>query len=144
MSPNRGNAQGIMAITPIAFHGHSAEQAATSPRYGRVPLWRQGHGPREGLRHERCPCSAEGERETYLAVAPIGRPSMATKAEDFNEWYNEVVDRAGLRDKRYPVKGMDVWTPYGWAAMTRIDNRMRAEMERTGHGEVNFPLHLRA
>jgi len=65
---------------------------------------------------------------------------MATKAGDFNEWYNEVVDRAGLRDKRYPVKGMDVWTPYGWAAMTRIDNLMRAEMERTGHGEVNFPL----
>ena len=64
---------------------------------------------------------------------------MATKAEDFNEWYNEVVDRSGLRDKRYPVKGMDVWTPYGWAAMTRIDNLMRAEMERTGHGEVNFP-----
>ena len=65
---------------------------------------------------------------------------MVTKAEDFNEWYNEVVDRAGLRDKRYPVKGMDVWTPYGWAAMTRVDNLMRAEMERTGHGEVNFPL----
>ena len=65
---------------------------------------------------------------------------MVTKAEDFNEWYNEVVDRSGLRDKRYPVKGMDVWTPYGWAAMTRIDNLMRAEMERTGHGEVNFPL----
>ncbi len=75
-----------------------------------------------------------------LAVASIGPPSMVTKAGDFNEWYNEVVDRSGLRDKRYPVKGMDVWTPYGWAAMTRVDNLMRAEMERTNHGEVNFPL----
>ena len=65
---------------------------------------------------------------------------MATKAEDFNEWYNEVVDKAGLTDKRYPIKGMNVWTPYGWSAMTRIDGLMRREMARTGHQEVSFPL----
>ena len=65
---------------------------------------------------------------------------MVSKADDFNEWYNEVVEKAGLTDKRYPVKGMNVWTPYGWSAMSRIDGRIRREMERTGHGEVNFPL----
>src|SRR2546422_11624226 len=65
---------------------------------------------------------------------------MVTKAEDFNEWYNEVVERANLTDKRYPVEGMNVWTGYGWAVMRRIDNLMRREMDRTGHEEVNFPL----
>src|SRR3989442_9513133 len=65
---------------------------------------------------------------------------MVTKSEDFNEWYNEVVEKAALTDKRYPVKGMNVWTPYGWAVMSRIDGLMRREMVRTGHGEVNFPL----
>ncbi len=65
---------------------------------------------------------------------------MVTKGEDFSKWYGEVIDKAGLRDKRYPVKGMDVWTPYGWSAMTLVDNLMRREMARTGHGEVNFPL----
>lgn len=65
---------------------------------------------------------------------------MVTKAEDFHEWYNEVVEKANLTDKRYPVKGMNVWTPYGWSAMSRIDGLMRREMARTGHGEVNFPL----
>ena len=65
---------------------------------------------------------------------------MVTKAEDFNEWYNEVVERANLTDKRYPVKGMNVWTPYGWDVMTRIDALMRREMARTGHQEVRFPL----
>ena len=72
---------------------------------------------------------ALGARESYLAATTIGPPSMVTKAADFNEWYNEVVDRSGLRDKRYPVKGMDVWTPYGWAAMTRVDNLLPQSSE---------------
>ncbi|HEV8594509.1 MAG TPA: proline--tRNA ligase [Thermoplasmata archaeon] len=65
---------------------------------------------------------------------------MVTKSEDFNEWYNEVVEKANLTDKRYPVKGMNVWTPYGWSTMLRIDGLMRREMGRTDHDEVNFPL----
>ncbi|TLZ50667.1 MAG: proline--tRNA ligase [Methanobacteriota archaeon] len=65
---------------------------------------------------------------------------MPTKAQDFNEWYNDVVERAALTDKRYPVKGMNVWTGYGWSVMARIDGLMRREMARTGHEEVNFPL----
>jgi prolyl-tRNA synthetase len=36
---------------------------------------------------------------------------MPTKEEDFGEWYNETVDKAKLCDKRYPIKGMNVWTP---------------------------------
>ncbi len=62
------------------------------------------------------------------------------KDEDFAEWYNEVVKRAHLTDKRYPVKGMNVWTPYGWNIMRQIDTFIRDEMERTEHEEVNFPL----
>jgi prolyl-tRNA synthetase len=67
-------------------------------------------------------------------------PLRYRKSEDFNEWYNEVVERAGLCDKRYPVKGLNIWTPNGWSAMRAIDARIRAEMEATGHSEVCFPL----
>ena len=35
---------------------------------------------------------------------------------------------------------MDVWRPYGWRAMKLIDALTHAEMERTGHEEVNLPL----
>ncbi len=59
--------------------------------------------------------------------------------EEFNDWYNEIVEKAGLTDKRYPIKGMNVWTPYGWKVMLSIDSLIRKEMERTGHDEVNFP-----
>ena len=36
---------------------------------------------------------------------------------DFNAWYPAIVEIADLVDKRYPIKGMDVWRPYGWKAM---------------------------
>ncbi|MBT4059439.1 MAG: proline--tRNA ligase [Euryarchaeota archaeon] len=59
---------------------------------------------------------------------------------DFNAWYPAIVEIADLVDKRYPIKGMDVWRPYGWKAMKYIDALTHAEMERTGHDEVHFPL----
>ena len=51
-----------------------------------------------------------------------------------------MVEAAELVDKRYPIKGMDVWRPYGWKTMKLIDALTHAEMERTEHEEVNFPL----
>ncbi|MDH7517187.1 MAG: proline--tRNA ligase [Candidatus Thermoplasmatota archaeon] len=62
------------------------------------------------------------------------------KTEDFNEWYNEIVELADLCDKRYPIKGMNVWRPYGWKLMTHVDQMIREEMDKTGHKEVCFPL----
>lgn len=64
---------------------------------------------------------------------------MPTKAEDFSAWYNELVEKAQLIDKRYPVKGMDVWRPYGLAVMNLMDGLMHGEMKRTKHQEVRFP-----
>ncbi len=60
--------------------------------------------------------------------------------EDFSNWYNDVIKFAGLSDKRYPVKGMNVWTPYGWKIMLLIDKQIRKELDDTEHGEVCFPL----
>jgi prolyl-tRNA synthetase len=62
------------------------------------------------------------------------------KAEDFSEWYNEIVETANLTDKRYPIKGMNVWTPYGWKIMRAIDTHIREEFDATNHDEVCFPL----
>jgi len=75
------------------------------------------------------PAAEEGQ-------TPLGH----RKSEDFNEWYNEVVERADLCDKRYPVKGLNIWTAHGWRTMTAIDSIIRKEMAESGHGEVCFPL----
>jgi prolyl-tRNA synthetase len=62
------------------------------------------------------------------------------KSDDFMAWYNEIVERADLADKRYPIKGMNIWRPYGWRLMANIDGLTRSQMDRTGHQEVQFPL----
>ena len=66
--------------------------------------------------------------------------STVKRSEDFNEWYNQIVESADLCDKRYPVKGMNIWRPYGLKAMKNIDALIHKEMERTSHEEVMFPL----
>ncbi|HKV90214.1 MAG TPA: proline--tRNA ligase, partial [Thermoplasmata archaeon] len=68
---------------------------------------------------------------------------MATfpeKASHYIDWYLEVVEAAELTDKRYPVKGMNVWTPYGFQARRQLDNVLIREIERTGSKAVEFPL----
>lgn len=62
------------------------------------------------------------------------------KSQDFMEWYNHIVEEAELTDKRYPIKGMNIWRPYGQSIMSRVDAFTRSEMERTHHDEVSFPL----
>jgi prolyl-tRNA synthetase len=65
---------------------------------------------------------------------------VVKKSEDFSEWYNEIVELANLTDKRYPIKGMNVWTPYGWKIMRLTDEFIREELDATNHQEVCFPL----
>ncbi len=62
------------------------------------------------------------------------------KEENFSEWYNDLVEQAGLTDKRYPIKGMNVWPAYGWKIMRLIDTYIRQELDATNHDEVCFPL----
>ncbi|MCD6558345.1 proline--tRNA ligase [Palaeococcus sp. (in: euryarchaeotes)] len=58
---------------------------------------------------------------------------------EFSEWYNELIEAAEIQDKRYPVKGMNIWMPYGLKIMRNIEAFIHKEMERTGHNEVLFP-----
>jgi len=61
------------------------------------------------------------------------------KAAGFIDWYLEVLEAAELTDKRYPVKGMNVWTPYGFQVRRQLDAIMIREIERTGSLPVEFP-----
>ena len=74
----------------------------------------------------------------------VSGPSRAKRGippkSEFNKWYPAIVEIADLVDKRYPIKGMDVWKPYGLTAMGLIDSLARREMHRTGHHEYRFPL----
>lgn len=65
---------------------------------------------------------------------------MQNKKENFSEWYNEILETAEMSDKRYPVKGMNVWLPYGLKAMNMIDLLARELSEDHGIEEVRFPV----
>src|SRR2546422_8788620 len=62
------------------------------------------------------------------------------KDEEFSEWYNEVIERSERSDKRYRIKGMKVWRPYGWSIMKLIYQAILDEFVSTVHGCVNFPV----
>jgi prolyl-tRNA synthetase len=64
---------------------------------------------------------------------------LPDKSSAFVDWYLEVVEAANLTDKRYGVKGMNVWTPYGFRARRELDRVMIREIEATGSVPVEFP-----
>src|SRR5512138_3653631 len=59
--------------------------------------------------------------------------------EDFSGWFNEILWRAELLDVRYPVKGLYVWFPYGFALRKHVYAVLRDLMDRE-HQETLFPL----
>src|SRR5487761_875795 len=76
-------------------------------------------------------------RIPWGAAAPM--VELPDKHRDFMDWYLAVVESAHLTDKRYPVKGMNVWTPYGFQARRRLDGVMIREIEATGSKALEFP-----
>lgn len=58
---------------------------------------------------------------------------------DFSAWYNEVIRRADIIDVRYPVKGLNVWYPFGFALRQHTYNLLRSLLNRD-HEEALFPL----
>ncbi|MGB8309223.1 MAG: proline--tRNA ligase [Methanoregula sp.] len=61
------------------------------------------------------------------------------KKQDFSEWFNEILWRAEIMDVRYPVKGLYVWYPYGFAVRKFVYNHLRELLDRD-HKETLFPL----
>jgi prolyl-tRNA synthetase len=59
--------------------------------------------------------------------------------EDFSAWYNDLLWRAEIMDVRYPVKGLYVWFPYGFAIRKYVYQRLRDLLDRD-HQETLFPL----
>jgi len=61
------------------------------------------------------------------------------RKEDFSEWYHELLMTAEIIDNRYPVKGMCVWFPFGFAIRKNVYAIIR-ELLDPDHQETQFPL----
>src|ERR1700757_1269831 len=64
---------------------------------------------------------------------------LPTRAEDFSEWYNQLVLRAELADYA-PVRGCMIVRPYGWALWENITAALDKRFKATGHVNAAFPL----
>jgi len=40
---------------------------------------------------------------------------LPKKDENFSEWFSTILSAAEITDFRYPVKGMGIWLPHGFA-----------------------------
>ncbi|MCB9112406.1 MAG: proline--tRNA ligase [Anaerolineales bacterium] len=68
----------------------------------------------------------------------MAEEKLPTRAEDFSEWYNQLVVRADMADYA-PVRGCMVVKPYGWALWENITSWLDTEFKKTGHVNAAFP-----
>jgi prolyl-tRNA synthetase len=66
---------------------------------------------------------------------------LPSRAEDFSEWYNQLVLRAELADYA-PVRGCMVVRPYGWAIWENIQQALDRRFKATGHVNAAFPMFI--
>ncbi|MFQ6063752.1 MAG: proline--tRNA ligase [Methanosarcinales archaeon] len=59
--------------------------------------------------------------------------------KDFSEWYNELLQVAEIMDVRYPVKGLYVWNPFGFALRNKVYAILKELLDKD-HLEAQFPL----
>jgi prolyl-tRNA synthetase len=69
----------------------------------------------------------------------MAEEKLPTRAQDFSEWYNQLVLKAQLADYA-PVRGCMIVRPYGWALWENIQSALDRRFKATGHQNVAFPL----
>src|ERR1700756_5232699 len=69
----------------------------------------------------------------------MAEEKLPTRAQDFSEWYNQLVLKAQLADYA-PVRGCMIVRPYGWALWENIQQALDRRFKATGHVNAAFPL----
>ena len=68
-------------------------------------------------------------------------PKLVTRADNYSEWYNQVVQYAELAENS-SVRWCMVIKPYGFAIWENIKNVLDAMFKATGHVNAYFPLFI--
>ena len=66
---------------------------------------------------------------------------ITPRAEDYSQWYNDIVLKAGLADYS-AVRGCMVIKPYGFALWERMRDTLDKMFKDTGHVNAYFPLFI--
>jgi prolyl-tRNA synthetase len=68
-------------------------------------------------------------------------PRLTSRAQNYSEWYNDLVRQADLADHS-PVKGCMVIKPYGYALWEKMQQVLDGMFKATGHVNAYFPLFI--
>ncbi|MCH7472411.1 proline--tRNA ligase [bacterium] len=66
---------------------------------------------------------------------------ITPKSEDFSAWYTDVILKAELADYS-PVRGCQVYRPYGFAIWEKIKKLLNDRIIATGHQNTYYPLFI--
>src|SRR6188768_584955 len=66
---------------------------------------------------------------------------ITPRADDYSQWYLDIVRKAGLADNS-AVRGCMVIKPYGYAIWEKMQAVLDSEFKRTGHVNAYFPLFI--
>src|SRR6187455_3217961 len=66
---------------------------------------------------------------------------LTSRAEDYSQWYNDLVIKGGLADYS-AVRGCMVIKPYGFAIWERMREQLDKMFKETGHVNAYFPLFI--
>jgi prolyl-tRNA synthetase len=66
---------------------------------------------------------------------------IASREQDYSQWYNDLVIKGGLADHS-EVKGCMVIKPYGFALWEKMRDQLDAMFKDTGHVNAYFPLFI--
>ncbi|MDR1866223.1 MAG: proline--tRNA ligase [Bacteroidales bacterium] len=66
---------------------------------------------------------------------------IISRKENYSQWYNELVVKAGLADNS-AVRGCMVIKPYGYAIWEKMRDRLDQMFKETGHENAYFPLFI--
>lgn len=66
---------------------------------------------------------------------------ITSRSEDYAQWYNDVIRKAGLADYS-AVRGCMVIKPYGFAIWEKMQAQLDAMFKESGHVNAYFPLFI--
>ncbi len=66
---------------------------------------------------------------------------LTSRAEDYSQWYNDLVIKGGLADYS-AVRGCMVIKPYGFALWENMRDQLDKRFKETGHVNAYFPLFI--
>ncbi len=66
---------------------------------------------------------------------------FSTRSENYSQWYNDLVIKAGLAENS-AVRGCMVIKPYGYAIWEKIQSVLDGMFKETGHSNAYFPLFI--